>query len=228
MRSEIIPSLPRSLFAPPESKASPFLWLGSWLRHLIRIGSIWQKADKVIKYLASFVYQIVSVSALMGLLSVFTCLSLYPHSCAFSWYRSYLLTWQPLSSLFSHQTYSIILEPEASLVAQGPVYSCTVLPPSPPPFTFWIPLTCISCPAQCPVTVLSLMVCILYSQRPPTLTLLWLHSNKQAICRNIQMCLTNVYATVLDPTLNDFSGIELWAAAFEKSWQHLWCVSLHS
>ena len=70
-------------------------------------------------------------------------------------------------------------------------------------------------PTRCPVTVLALvspMVCILYShnisQARPSYRISQTDSQKQSICRNIQMCLTSVRVFV--PTItNDFFGIEL-------------------
>ena len=100
----------------------------SWLRHLINIGTLWTKADKRDK--------IFSIPRLSDkclcvrcdeLLSVFTCLSLYPHSWPFSWYRSYLLTWHPLLSPLSPD--SIILVPEARLVARAAYCTLCTVPP---------------------------------------------------------------------------------------------------
>ena len=86
---------PEPFLLPPESKVSTYLPL--WLRHFIIIGTLWAKADTRDK-----IFSIPRLSdkcwcvRCAGLLSVFTCVSLYPHSCPFSWYRSYLLTWHPL------------------------------------------------------------------------------------------------------------------------------------
>ena len=120
-RSEIIPSLPRTLFASPWIKCINISSsLTCWLRHLIIIETLWAEADKrdnVIKYLASLGYQIsVRVSAVPG---YYQCLHVYlfthipVHSAdiaPISWHD----TLSPLLSLDS-----IILEPEARLVAQA-------------------------------------------------------------------------------------------------------------
>ena len=118
-RSEIIPSLPRTLFASPWIKCINISSsLTRWLRHLIIIETLWTEADKCDK-----IFSIPRLSdkcscvRCEGLLSVFTCLSLYPHSCPFSILLISLLSPDMTPSLLSPD--SIILEPEARLVAQA-------------------------------------------------------------------------------------------------------------
>ena len=135
-RSEIIPSLPRTLFASPWIKCINISSsLTGWLRHLIIIETLWTEADKrdnVIKYLASLGYQIsVRVSAVTG---YYQCLHVYlfthiPVHSPFSWYRSYLLTWHPLSSPLSRFNYPGAGGQAGS--SGGIMLLCAVCTPSP-------------------------------------------------------------------------------------------------